>query len=328
LGLWSLSEGGKYTYGYIQNSKAQYHEWARLGIDSTVKFSTFSNVLNQFSKVFTYLFFPMSGMGNYQIGTKNTIFSIILGIFYYVLVYIFPQKKYTNYVLIGISIVAGFLFSLYQLQFLSISFGIFLLLVIVRLAYQNRKNRLWLTCSAMAFVPISLLILYAIMDGVTMRISARYAGIAYPFLLILTTIALENVLKKNQWMAILGIFGMIFAIIIPQDLRIIKDESVGYFQSIGSPREANPYKTLADLIIKNYQKGDTVLYCSQKLPSLGGVSKMPDFSMQDAQYTNLYLPKEADFIQRGDTTEANKVYLYKLAEKKKVFLMDLSNRRY
>lgn len=52
------------------------------------------------------------------------------------------------------------------------------------------------------------------------------------------------------------------------------------------------------------------------------------YSLQDAQLTNLYLPKEATYIQMIDTTEVSKIVLVKRKNQQKIILYDLEGQKH
>lgn len=330
LGLWSLSEGGKYTYDFMKNSALQYQKVALEGTELMVKFSTPENIMRQFVQVFTYLYFPISGLADTITGVKNTLLCSFSGVLlFFVLNFITDTKK--RIVLAALVLLAPLPFySIAPLQFMLAAIGSSLIGFGLLLYLKNIRSAEWQTVGIMAIAPLVFLILYAVIDGITIRINARYAGFAYPFLLLLVVIAVQYLLQKLKQPLAVYVYVAIFtgAILIPEWMRIIKDEQPQYFHFVRPNRLPNPYLTLAKKIESVYEKGDTVLYCSEKLGGLTGTSKMPDYSMQDAQYTNLYLTKNADFIQRGDTTEKDKVYIWKNKLQKKIFLMDLSDKRY
>lgn len=328
--LWSISEGGKYTYDFIQNSTKQYLEIAKSGSDPTVLFSSPKNIISRFAEVFTYLYIPISGVAIKLAGFKNTIICL-LSSFILAFSYVLPDAK-KRIPMAAIAIIVPLMFySIEQLVFALTSVGLSLLWVIFYLYFKNFKKFEWQTTFLMAAAPIGALILYAILDGITMRINPRYAGFGYPFTLILVVSSVEFLWKRfNRPIILLVYIALWFSfIILPEYLRIVNDNEPKYFHHVKKNRLENPYKTTADHIIAIYEEGDTVLYPSPKLhlPATGS-SAGPPYSLQDAQYVNLYLPKSATFIQRGDTTETDKVYLWKNKLNKKILLMDLSDKRY
>ena len=89
----------------------------------------------------------------------------------------------------------------------------------------------------------------------------------------------------------------------------------------------NPYVTLAEKIEKKYSLGDTILYPSlyQNVFSTAIKKDIRDFDNIDAQLTNLYLPKDATYIQRINTNEKNRVILVK-KNHQKFILFDFQDR--
>ena len=89
-----------------------------------------------------------------------------------------------------------------------------------------------------------------------------------------------------------------------------KDKGPRYFSEYETPRIANPYVSIADKITETYAKGDTIVYPSKFLMDFGG-KYMPTYSVVDAQLVNFYLPKEAEYIQRVDPNEPDRVFQIK-----------------
>lgn len=330
--LWSLSEGGMYSFDAIQNSKIQYLEIAQKGTDEMVKFTTFETISRQFWAVFSYLYLPISGMADKIEGIQNTIICLLSAATFFVAIGIVKSTKLRIILFVLAFFPAMFFYSYSVVYFSLTAIALSFLFVFLQNYFKNFNSLEWQTVTLMAFAPLVFLVIFALMDGVTMRINPRYAGFGYPFLLLVVVVVLELFWKKYKQAGklLIGIYvGIVLAfVLLPEWQRIIKDESPKYFHHVVEKRLPNPYRTLADEIVENYAVGDTVLYCSQRLGRLSGTATQPDFSLQDAQYTTIYLPKKASFIQRGDTTETDKVFLWKKAQNRKILLMDLSDKRY
>ena len=87
-------------------------------------------------------------------------------------------------------------------------------------------------------------------------------------------------------------------------------------------------KSIAEKIEHNYTPGDTVLYPSVTFKEGDMGFNMPPYSVQDAQYINLYLVNnKTEIIQRVDTTESEKVFL-KHQNGEKSLIFDFENGRY
>ena len=325
---WSTSEGGKYTLDFVKNSKIQYLELAKTGLDKAVQFSTYSSIYKQFLAVFSHLYFPISGISAYLFGSKNLLLAFLLSIFIFIFFKYFSNSKKIGIVLLGFVILSSFLFSFSPLQFIALSFGTALLFVVLDLMLKHFKDYNWRLCVVLGIFPILFLVLYAIMDGITMRINPRYASFAYLFLLILTAISIETVYNKNKMLSLIGMIFILGGIILTEWLKIIEDRPTNYFQYVAEPRTTNPYYFLAQKIEKEIETGDTLVFCSQMLPKLGGKSVGPVFSLQDAQYTNLYLKKNGTFIQTYNLNETNKVFIVNSKRRKKLELIDLTYLRY
>src|SRR5690606_29018399 len=100
----------------------------------------------------------------------------------------------------------------------------------------------------------------------------------------------------------------------------------GYFSE---PRPANPYYEAAQQIIELYQPGDTVFYGAPRIVPFNEMGRtFLDFSVQDAQLNNLYLPKDAQYVQVLDTVRINKIILKQNATDTDLELADLTDKRF
>jgi hypothetical protein len=76
-------------------------------------------------------------------------------------------------------------------------------------------------------------------------------------------------------------------------------------------RGANPYIMVADKIKSMYMPGDTIVYPSVYANGFSKAIDRPkgEFDNHDAQLVNLYLPKDATYIQRIAFEETDRVLL-------------------
>ena len=100
----------------------------------------------------------------------------------------------------------------------------------------------------------------------------------------------------------------------------------GYF---ATPRVKNPYYEAAEKIKQIYLPGDTILYPAYKLPILSEMDRtfLP-YSVQDAQLTNLYLPKSLNYIQVMDTTQVDRILIKRNNQKEPLEIINLKGKRY
>jgi histidinol-phosphate/aromatic aminotransferase/cobyric acid decarboxylase-like protein len=78
-----------------------------------------------------------------------------------------------------------------------------------------------------------------------------------------------------------------------------------------------------------YQPGDTVFYPAPRFKILSEMDRtfLP-YSVQDAQLTNLYLPKDAQYVQAMDTTQTEVIWIKKPNNPAPVEIKRLKGLRY
>jgi hypothetical protein len=109
---------------------------------------------------------------------------------------------------------------------------------------------------------------------------------------------------------------------------IYADNAPNYFHQFPEKRLPNPYYFLAETISETYSKSDTLILPSAAIDTTYGGFEIVKYSVQDAQYLNIYLSrKELKIIQRIDRSELNKVIL-KHADGTSEILFDFEGMKY
>ena len=82
-------------------------------------------------------------------------------------------------------------------------------------------------------------------------------------------------------------------------------------------------------IKKLYAPGDTVLYPSRKRHEYTDIDRTGrPISVIDAQMVNVYLPKDADYFQRIDPNEPDKIVLVKGRTGQKITIFNFEGMTY
>lgn len=193
---------------------------------------------------------------------------------------------------------------------------------------DRQQFRLRVFILLLSFIPFLPLIIFAYQDENTFRIIPRYLAYSYSFSLVLILLIIKDLwnIKPIFKFAIFGIFSLQFFLVFRLINTIWEDNSPRYFMSFSEPRKMNPYEFSASVIQHEYAKGDTVLYPSVFIEKRGGFG-MPSYSVSDAQLTNFYLAKDAEFIQRVDIQEENKIIIKKANGSEKL-IFDFKGAKY
>ena len=162
-------------------------------------------------------------------------------------------------------------------------------------------------------------------NGHTFGLSQRYSGFSFPYSIILVSFSLlqANIKSKPLNYVIWAIFGIQIFFVGMTVRTVLNDESFKYNYR-DKARSENPYPLIANKLEKMYQSGDTIIYPSyiKTFYEADVYTKNIKKSVLDAQYVNLYFPKDAEFIQMIDAREPNKVILKK-KDGRKLEIFDL-----
>lgn len=190
------------------------------------------------------------------------------------------------------------------------------------------KTSIWFLL-IISIVPTAFLIFNAFRAGHTYGLTQRYSGFSFPYMMMLASIALWRLLAMKHWLKyLIGTIVVLQMLFIANTLRkIYADRSVKYNYR-DAPRELNPHYAAAQKAKTLYQAGDTLLIPAPiaKFDNPMDKTYLP-YSVVDAQYFNLYLPKEGIFVQKLDTLNVHQILLKK-ANGKVVELMNLEGKRY
>lgn len=337
---WLILGGGQYTL-YTLNYQADLYKRMAETMPYNNPFgiilpATFANVFNKSLPIFSDLVIFTNGLTDALSGRRNVMVAIATALVL-VIWYRFRDRIKTPvwlthrvpYILILLSSV---FYTNHKLQFCILAVSLFALSFIPDLhsrATTIQKKRLWLLY-IMGLFPTLFLILMSFKGGHTNGLTQRYSGFSFPYVIILISLLLQFYKTLKVEFRIL-IYVFLAAQLYFVGLRLdefYQDKSLkyGYF---ATPRVPNPYYKAAQKISELYQEGDTVLYPAPRFQILSEMDRtfLP-YSVQDAQMTNLYFPKNAQYVQAMDTTQTELILLKKGNGADPVEIMKLKGLRY
>lgn len=206
-----------------------------------------------------------------------------------------------------------------------------LITMTLTLLYKATKGeiKLFIFSGLVIFIPFIFSLLSAYNAGVMTGFYFRYTSFGLPFVAILVAWFVTKAYERNKVFSAVLVFIMLgqsynFARIL---VHFYRDAPQKY--SASHDRIANPYYTIAQTIVKTYADGDTILYPSMYENSFTKAIKRAsnEFDNNDAQLVNLYLPKDATYIQKIAMGEANRVILKK-KNKQTIILFDFEGNKY
>ena len=334
MAAWMTYGGGKYTLFTLDYQAKLYRKMA-LTMPTTNPFgeilpATFTNVLKKSIPMFSDLFIFTNGLHGVLVGKKQILLATLIGLIV-VLIYHFRHRApflQRYYWLLGSLLIVCSLV-VYQsntLAFGTLSASVFLFYLIGRYFTQvqpSKKSLYWFLV-IMALTPNVFLVIWAFRNGHTYGLTQRYGGFCFPFSVMLVAIAFRQLITLRSRLSLaIGLFLVYQAIAVCKLLVAIYEDRSPKYGYFAKPRGKNPYYLTAQKIKIAYEIGDTVKYPTEKMVFLSDIDRTHfNYSLKDAQLTNLYLPKDATYIQQIDTTELNKVVLVKAQTGEHITLFD------
>lgn len=336
---WFTYGGGQWSMQFLKDKNELHLKLANLPpeqnpLRGVVDKSTFKNVSAKTIEIFFDLNPISNNLFQFILGFKNFIVTLLIAFCLF-----FLEKNYRKPIwsalLLMLIAVGVYLFRGDKIFILPAIFTYYLVFLFVEWLVKYFKiledlsQKFVLILLLMTLLPMGYMVFDAIKSGHTTSLSQRYVGATIPFTAVIYAIALSEFWKKNIYIKLLGGIFLVFQLFqLTQVINgILEDKSAKYTQ-FTSPRIENPYLKAANLIQENYAKGDTVLVPSN---SINVYSKFlgdkPTISVLDAQYLNIYFPKNAAIVQRINPNEANKIILKK-ANGNEQLIFDFEGTKY
>ena len=322
FGYWILFAGGNYTFPSLSHQAKVYYEEAHripnphAGYIDPVTPKTLTKKAIPF---FTDLFIFSNGLTSTLLGKKNLLYALIA--LFTSLISIYQYQKSKNIFLLArilvINFVAFMLYSTAKWQYLELVNSGILIYVFIDYWKENKepifRKQMWLLM-ILAFLPTIFLIVMTIKNGHTYALAQqRYSGFSFPYTIIFSGIALLHTIKfKPLNYFVWGIFAVQLYFVSLTIKDVLNDVSLKYNYR-AKERGENPYPIIAKKLVESYAKGDTIVYPSYLKTTFEGdiYTKNIKKSFLDAQYVNLYLPHDADYVQTVNAFEPNKIILKK-----------------
>lgn len=188
----------------------------------------------------------------------------------------------------------------------------FLYLKEVRPFEAEKAQFVWLCMGwLMLILPLLFVVRDAFSSGNTTSLTHRYIGNASPFVVILMAVGVVRAARARWTFAVLLTFVLLYQW---QNIKgglqdYFADRSV-YNAYFVPERVANPYAAVAEKIVDLAVPGDTlVIPGAYKDKYEERFGREMNLSYKDAQFLNLYLPKDHTLPQTVDPKEREKLYL-------------------
>ncbi len=335
--IWWMSpgKGGEYTLHTLKYQGELYKKVA--DTQSPEMLATPQNVWVKLSPVLADQFWITNGLANRLAGKTNFIIwtlTTLLSIFALWQYQLYQRFKWSILAIMA-TILSLFFYKSQPWGFLALQSACILLGVLIY--YSTRKKAasersLLLFFALLTFVPTAFLLVMTLKNGHTFGITQRYGGFSFPYAIILIAIAIRESVKLPFWGKLIILAACIsqFGAIAKMLNEIYEDRSPKYTYR-SEARISNPYIKAAETLKKLYMPGDTILYPSGVKDVFGAADKYTygiKVSIMDAQFINVYLPKDATYWQRVDPAEADKLYLWQKSTGKKRLIFDFEGPKY
>ncbi len=329
--------GGGYTaFEFLKDKNAKHLKIAQMtegALKDLIQLSTPENVTKKSIGLFFDSTIFSLGIFNEIKGVKNVILSLlvfIIGILYFhfhkkhkwaigILILILPILYLLKSVLPSLAVVLFFYATIYFI--IKNLFDHF--------KTENHDFPMLMVGFLMLVLPIIFVIYDAIKNGHTTSLVHRYIGISTPFVAMVFGFSIYKMIVKSKY------FLAWLVIVILLQIKPVSTEILDYFNDKSAmnaffepARVPNPYKTLAEIVIKNYEKGDTLMIPGgHKNDYVATFDDVAPVSYLDVQYLNLYLPRQSGILQSVNVKEKDKVTLHK-KDGNKVELFDFEGIKY
>ena len=322
FGYWILYGGGNYTFSTLSYQAKIYYKEAHQIPNPHAGYidpATLGNVTKKSVPIFTDLFITSNNILSNTVGKKNLILALLISVLSVFSLHQYQKTRKNLWIgiILGMNIIGFLLYSTAKFQYLElVNCGLLLYLFIeywreTKDKVQRKQN--WFLV-ILAFLPTLFLVLMTFKNGHTFGLSQRYSGFSFPYSIIIVSYSLlqANITSKPLNYVIWTIFGIQLFFVGMTIKTVLNDESFKYNYR-DKARSENPYPLIANKLEKLYQSGDTIVYPSyvKTFYEADIYTKNIKRSVLDAQYVNLYFPKDAEFVQTIDAREPNKVILKK-----------------
>ena len=342
VSLWFLFGGGAYTFYTLEYQKNFYRNLALtnpLGNGFGIILpATIPNIAKQSVPVFSDLFIVTNGLAGVLAGMRNSLPALGIGTAATAVMHWYWSVRKPPiwvYVAVPVLLLVGLLiYTVLPVRVLVLSVAIpFVYLIIQYVADRTMaaQKPFVVLLLLLAFVPTLFLLFMAWRSGHTFGITQRYSGFSFPYVCILVAMGLHQLIASRWWFGLpIAAVLLIQAGHIVQTLGDIYADTSPKYTLFGTPRIANPYWSSAQQLKQLYALGDTILYPNKKRVIFS--EKMDkgfaNVSLFDAQLVNVYLPHDAQYVQRIDPNEHDRIVLVKGNSGKKITIFDFKGNTY
>ncbi|TAE27834.1 MAG: hypothetical protein EAZ91_15700 [Cytophagales bacterium] len=342
ISLWFIYGGGAYTFQTMAYQADFYRNIALTNPNGTpfglILPGTIPNITKRAVPIFADLFLFTNGLGSALTGLKNAGLALLLGCIASFLLYRYGRDQNPPIwikIAVPLVLLAGLpIYSVVPLRFLVLSVAlvfVFLMGWYIVQRTDTREKRYVVLLLLLAFVPTFFLLFMSWRNNHTFGITQRYSGFSFPYVCLLIAMAIRQLASLRWWfwapIATVSAVQLYFVAGVLMQIYGGVEPKYTYFQK---PRIENPYWFAAKELERQYTPGDTILYPNMKrvIYSKEIDETYSKVALLDAQLVNVYLPPNAQYWQRIDPNEQDKIVLVKDRGRQKITIFDLKDVRY
>ena len=343
VSLWFLFGGGKYTFFTLNYQAGFYRNIALTNPYNsgfgTILPATIPNIAVRAVPIFSDLFIVTNGLVGVLISVRNALLALGLGVAVTGIIHRYwsvIKPAVWVYAAVPVLLLAGLPFyTVDPVRLLVLSVAVPFVYLIGRYVIDRTdadQKRLVIMLLLLTFVPTLFLLFMSWRSGHTSGITQRYSGFSFPYVCILVAMGLRQFAITRWWFGWpIAAILLIQSVYIGQLLADIYADHSPKYTYFDKARIPNPYWSSAQQLKKLYAPGDTILYPNKKRQIFS--EKMDrtysSVALLDAQLVNVYLPKDATYIQHIDPNERDRIVLAKRSgEKITIFDFKGSTYRY
>lgn len=342
VSLWFIFGGGKYTFFTLDYQAKFYRNIAltnpyKSGF-GTILPATIPNITVRAIPIFTDLFMLTNGAIAALVSLRNVLIAGAVGVAVTFIIHQYIDLRKPPvwvYAAVTILLLLGlpfYVFDTIRALILSVVLPFVYLIgryVIENVAREQKPQVIMLLL--LAFVPTFFLLFMAWRSGHTFGITQRYSGFSFPYVCIFVAMGIQKLASLRWWFSVpIALVLLIQAGNVIQLIADLYADQAPKYTFFSTPRIANPYWSSAQKLKELYMPGDTILYPNKERPIYSEKidKSFTDLSLLDAQLVNVYLPKEATYIQRIDPIERNRIVLVKGKTGEKITIFDFKGKTY
>lgn len=336
LVAWLTLGGGQYTFQFLADKNELMRKILAANPDQnplgeSLSIATWKNVYRQYIAVLFDSFVTSNHLVFVLHGLKNALLILFLACTTWATLFFQRGWRLRYWVLLGLHLVGYFFITHSHIHYGVMEVNILLLLWGIsgwsKYTNQEKKGLIWL--SFFVILPLAYLLFDAFKSGHTGNITQRYGAYALPFVagwLAFLLMQMRRMESIMQYVIVVILACQVY--FVAQVHQAIYQDVSAKYSYFEQPRISNPHRMIALKIQDMYQEGDTIVY-----PSFGGhvyadyVEASEKITIDDAQYINAYLPKDATYWQRIEASEPNRVILRK-KDGRDILLFDFEGRKY